>query len=127
VSLWLLRTSLGDVYGEIGTVAHVDARWLVAIVAAEALTFGATWQLNRIALRTDRWFDVAVAQLAGNATANVVPAGGPVGAAVQLRVLNEAGFDVTKAATSLGALSILGAAALLSLPLIALPFSLRGE
>ena len=126
-SLWLLRSTLGDVYGEIGAVAHVDARWLVAIVAAEAVTFGATWQLNRIALRTDRWFDVAVAQLAGNAAANIVPAGGPVGAAVQLRVLSEAGFDLTKAATSLGALSIRGAVGLLSLPVIALPFSLGGE
>ena len=112
VSLWFLRSSLGDVYGELGSVAHVDARWLIAIVAAEVVTFVATWQLNRIALRTKRWYDVAVAQLAGNAVNNIVPAGGPVGAAVQLRVLSEAGFELTKAATSLGALSILGAAGL---------------
>jgi uncharacterized protein (TIRG00374 family) len=127
VSLWFLRSSLAEVYGEIDEVVRVDVRWLVAIVAAEMATFVATWELNRLALRTDRWFDVAVAQLAGNAANNVVPAGGPVGAAVQLRVLKEAGFDTTAAATSLGALSILGAAGLLSLPLLALPFTLASH
>jgi uncharacterized protein (TIRG00374 family) len=127
VSLWLLRSSLADVYSQIDDMRFVDPRWLIAIVAAEAVAFAATWELNRLALRTDRRFDVAVAQLAGNAASNVVPAGGPVGAAVQLRVLTEAGFDLTAAATSLGALSILGAAGLLTLPLVALPFALAGE
>jgi uncharacterized protein (TIRG00374 family) len=127
VSLWLLRSTLADVYGEIGSVRHIDARWLVAIVAAEAVTFVATWELNRIALRTDRWYDVGVAQLAGNAANNIVPGSGPVGAAVQLRVLSEAGFELTTAATSLGALSILGAVGLLCLPALALPFALAGE
>jgi uncharacterized protein (TIRG00374 family) len=123
-SLWLLRSSLGDVYSEIAELGSVDSRWLAAIVAAEAVTFVAAWELNRLALRTDRWFDVAVAQLAGNAANNVVPGGGPVGAAVQLRVLSEAGFDLTTAATSLAALSIVGAVGLLCLPVIALPFAL---
>ncbi|MEY2589871.1 MAG: putative heme transporter [Acidimicrobiaceae bacterium] len=127
VSLWFLRSSLSEVYSEIGEIRSVDVRWLIVIVMAEAVTFVATWELNRLALRTDRWFDVAVAQLAGNAANNVVPAGGPVGAAVQLRVLTEAGFDLTSAATSLGALSILGAAGLLCLPVIALPLTIAGE
>ena len=121
--LVLLHSALTDVYSELGEVAHLDWRWLVAIVIAESATFVATWQLNRLALRTKRWFDVAVAQLVGNAATNVVPAGGPAGAAVQLRMLRAAGFDLTTAATSLGALSILGAAGLLSLPAVALPFA----
>jgi uncharacterized protein (TIRG00374 family) len=127
VSLWLLRSVLVDVYGELGEVARIDVRWWIVIVLAEAATFVATWELNRLALRTDRWFDVAVAQLAGNAANNIVPAGGPMGAAVQLRVLSEAGFGMTAAATSLGALSILGAAGLLALPAIALPFALADQ
>jgi hypothetical protein len=127
VSLWFLRSSLADVYSEVGDVRFVDHRWLIAILGAEAVTFVATWELNRLALRTERWFDVAVAQLAGNAANNLLPAGGPVGAAVQLRVLSEAGFDLTAAATSLGALSILGAAGLLSLPVVALLFTLTGS
>ena len=67
---------------------------------------------------------MAVAQLTGTPRTNLVPAGGAAGAAVQLRVLTEAGFDLTRAATSLGALSILGAAGLLALPVIALPLAL---
>ncbi|MEO7556483.1 MAG: lysylphosphatidylglycerol synthase domain-containing protein, partial [Acidimicrobiales bacterium] len=124
VSLWLLRSSVIEVYGEIDEVGAVDRRWLVAILGCEVLAFTAAWELNRLALRTDRWFDVAVAQLSGNAATNVIPAGAPVGAAVQLRILSEAGFDLTSAATSLGALSLVGAAGLLAVPAIALPFAL---
>ena len=124
VSLWFLRGSLAAVYGDLGDIAGIDPRWLVAVVGCEAAAFVASWDLNRVALRTDGWFDVAVAQLTGNAATNVVPAGGAAGAAVQLRVLTEAGFDLTRAATSLGALSILGAAGLLALPVIALPLAL---
>src|SRR5207253_2442370 len=103
ISLWLLRSSLAAVYGDLGNVVAVDARWLAAILACEAASFVAAWELNRLALRTDGWFDVAVAQLAGNAASNMVPAGGAVGAAVQLRVLSSAGYEMTRAATSLGA------------------------
>ena len=76
VSLWLLRSSLGAVYGDLGGLTGVDVRWLAAIVGCEAVAFVASWELARLALRTDGWFDVAVAQLAGNAASNVVPAGG---------------------------------------------------
>ncbi len=123
VSLWLLRSSLLAVYGDLADVAGVDARWLIAIAACEVAAFVASWELNRLALRTDRWFDVAVAQLSGNAASNVAPAGGAVGAAVQLRVLSEAGYDMTRAATSLGALTVLGAAGLVAVPLLALPLA----
>ena len=121
LSLWLLRSSLGAVYGDLASIAGVDARWLVAILACESIAFVASWQLNRVALRTDGWFDVAVAQLTGNAVSNVVPAGSAAGAAMQLRVLSLAGFEMTRAATSLGALTILGLAGLLAIPALALP------
>jgi uncharacterized protein (TIRG00374 family) len=123
VALWLLRSTLGAVYGDLGDLGAVDWRWLVLIVGCEGGAFFVSWELNRLTLRTDRWFDVAVAQLSGNAASNVVPAGGPAGAAVQLRVLSEAGFDLTRAATSLGALSLLGVAGLLALPAVAAPFA----
>jgi uncharacterized protein (TIRG00374 family) len=123
VALWLLRSTLGAVYGDLDELGAVDWRWFVLIVGCEAGTFFVSWELNRLTLRTDRWFDVAVAQLSGNAASNVVPAGGPAGAAVQLRVLSEAGFDLTRAATSLGALSLLGVAGLLALPAVATPFA----
>lgn len=124
VSLWLLRSSLVAVYGDLGDMATVDPRWLLAIVGCEVVAFVWSWDLNRLALRTDRWFDVAVAQLSGNAATNLVPAGGAAGAAVQLRVLSEAGFDLTRAAASLGALSVLGAVGFLMLPVLALPFAI---
>jgi uncharacterized protein (TIRG00374 family) len=121
VSLWLLRSSLGAVYGDLADIVSVDPRWLIAILACESIAFVASWQLNRLALRTDGWFDVAVAQLTGNAVSNVIPAGSAAGAAMQLRVLSQAGFEMTRAATSLGALTILGVAGLLAIPALALP------
>ena len=126
VSLWLLRSPLEEVYAEIDKVTTVDWRWIVAIVVCEATAFVASWQLHRLALRTSRW-EVAVAQLAGNAASNVVPGGGPVGAAVQLKVLSEAGFDLTASATALGASSLLGALGLLALPVIALPLAVNAR
>jgi uncharacterized protein (TIRG00374 family) len=123
-SVWLLRSSVAAVYGDLGDIAGIDPLWLVAVVACEVAAFVASWDLNRVALRTDGWSDVAAAQLTGNAATNLVPAGGAAGVAVQLRVLTEAGFDLMRAATSLGALSILGAAGLLALPLLTLPVAL---
>jgi uncharacterized membrane protein YbhN (UPF0104 family) len=76
VLLWLLRPVLTAVYGDLGDIPSIDARWVLAIIGCEATSFAASWELNRLALRTDGWFDVAVAQLSGNAASNVVPAGG---------------------------------------------------
>ena len=90
LALWFLRSSLLAVYGHLAEVTGIDGRWLAAVLGCETLAFIASWELVRLALRTDRWFDVAVARLMGNAASNVVPAGGPVGAAVQLRLLSEA-------------------------------------
>ena len=123
LALWFLRSSLLAVYGHLGDVTAIDGRWLAAVLGCETVAF-VVMELARLALRTDRWFDVAVAQLTGNAASNVVPAGGPVGAAVQLRVMSEAGFELTRAATSMGALAVLGAVGLLALPVVALPLAM---
>jgi uncharacterized protein (TIRG00374 family) len=69
------------------------------------------WALFRLVLRTRNRFDVATSQLAANATSHVAPAGSAVGAGIQLRMLTVAGFPVTRAATSLAAVAVLGTVA----------------
>src|SRR4051812_19116233 len=124
VALVALAPTMAEVYGELGTAAGLPALWLLAIVGFEAMGFVAGWALTRIALRADGWFDVAAAQLSGNAASQVVPAGGPVGAVVQLRMLKRAGFDLTAATTCVGVLSVLNGAGVLALAAIVLPLGL---
>ena len=47
MSLWLLRSSLSAVYGDLGGLTGVDVRWLAAIVGCEAVAFVASWELAR--------------------------------------------------------------------------------
>jgi uncharacterized protein (TIRG00374 family) len=124
VALAALAPTMSEVYGELGSASHLPVLWLLAIVGFVAMGFVSGWALTRIALRSDGWFDIAAAQLAGNAASQVVPAGGPVGAVVQLRMLRRAGFDLTAATTCVGVLSVLNGAGLLALAAIVLPLGL---
>jgi uncharacterized protein (TIRG00374 family) len=124
VALVVLAPTMIEVYGELGAASDLPAIWLLAIVGFVTMGFASGWALTRIALRADGWFDIAAAQLASNAASQVVPAGGPVGAVVQLRMLRRAGFDLTAATTCVGVLSVLNGAGLLVLTAIVLPLGL---
>ncbi len=63
------------------------------MAALQAATLACMWSLQRTALHTKRWRPVIASQLAGGALSKVAPAGGAVGAALQYRMLVEAGFD----------------------------------
>jgi len=103
-----------------------DANSAMVAVAfvCEAATFVSAWTLQRLVLRTDRWTDVAVPQLVGNAASNVLPAGSAVGSLLQVRLLARHGFDVTRAVVSLAFAGMLTLLAGLTLfPILALlPF-----
>ena len=55
--------------------------------AAEIASFACAWALQRLALRTGKWFAIATAQIAGNAFSRIVPGGAAAGAAIQYRLL----------------------------------------
>jgi uncharacterized protein (TIRG00374 family) len=73
------------------------------------------------------WFPVAASQLAGAAFSKVVPGGSAAAAALQARMLSQAGLSPAAIGTGLtaGALLLLGALA--GLPLLALPALLFGR
>jgi len=121
VSLWWLAPTLGAVYGDLDRLWELDARWLVLAAVFEIASFVWCWDLLRVVLRVDRWRDVASSQLAGNAVSQIVPGGGPAGAAVQLRMLTQQGCDVPTAVAGLTVSGVLSTAGLLALPLIAIP------
>jgi uncharacterized membrane protein YbhN (UPF0104 family) len=128
VGLVLVAPVLVEVYGSVGDITDLGAGWLIAMVLATAGQLVAYWELHRIVLRTDRWFDVAVPHLVGNAASHVVPGGGPVGAGIQARMMTTAGFGVARTMTGLGAITIIGAVAnFVVLPLFVLAAAAAGS
>jgi uncharacterized protein (TIRG00374 family) len=101
--------------------------WLLVAFTCEAASFFCAMALLRLVLRTKNWFAVVTAGLAGNAVTNTLPGGDAVGASVQYRMLASTGIDTVQAAGGLAVSSIIGVAALFSLPIFALPVIFGGE
>ena len=79
------------------------------------------WALQRMALHRAAWPDVIESQLAGNALGKIAPAGGAIGAALQYRMLVEAGLERGRTVAGITAVNLLTFAVVLALPVLALP------
>jgi uncharacterized protein (TIRG00374 family) len=126
VTLYVVAPRLVEVFASFPRLADVDVVWLLVSLAAQAAHFACTFALQRIALRTRRWFPVVTAQLAGNAISLIMPGGAAVGAALQFRMLAALGTDASEAVVGLTAFSLLGVVGLLALPVFALPVVVFG-
>ena len=127
VALYVLWPSLLTVFETWPELLDLNPVWFLAMLVLEALSFGCIWGLQRIALRTSRWFGVATAQLASNAFSRVVPGGAAAGGALQWRMLTDSGADGAQVATGLTAASLISAGTLFMLPLLTLPAALLGQ
>jgi uncharacterized protein (TIRG00374 family) len=85
------------------------------------------WTVWRVVLGGVGWRTVASTQLSSNAVSLVVPGGAAAGAAAQLTLLDRAGIDRGRVASSLAASSFLLTGSVLLLPLVALPLALFSE
>jgi hypothetical protein len=85
------------------------------------------WALQRVALHTSGWYAVAMSQLASNAISKVAPGGGAVGAALQYKMLTQAGLMRASVVGGLTACSLLTLAIVLALPVLAVPALVRGD
>jgi uncharacterized protein (TIRG00374 family) len=126
VSLYLVAPSLIEVAGSWRGLERVDAPWFAAMAALQALTLACLWALQRTALRDPPWRPIITSQLAGNALAKIAPGGGALGAALQYRMLVEAGVDRARAVSGLTAVNLLTFAVVLALPVLAIPAFIRG-
>jgi uncharacterized protein (TIRG00374 family) len=126
VALYIVAPSLIATFGSLPQLEGVFPAWFVLIGVLELLAFVCIWELIRVALDTDRWFDVATSQLAGNALSRALPGGAATGGALQIRMLSRAGFDTATTTTALTAVGLLSTATLFVLPVIALPAVLFG-
>jgi uncharacterized protein (TIRG00374 family) len=126
VALYILFPSLLTVFRHWPQLLTLNPLWYVVMLGAEAASFVCAWGLQRLAMRTDRWFGVATAQLAGNAFSRIVPAGAAAGAAVQYKMLSDVGISGAQVASGLAASSLISTGTLFALPALSLPAALAG-
>src|SRR6478752_7215016 len=108
-------------FGSLPQLKAVVPPRFVPIFVLEAAAVFCIWALMGIALHTDQWFDVACAQLTGNALSRALPGGAATGGATMYQMLNRSGFDGPTASTALTAVGLLSTLTLFTLPLLALP------
>jgi hypothetical protein len=118
--------SVLEVLGSWEDVEKLSPGWLAATVVAQAAAMASLWALQRLALHTKRWTPVITSQLAGSALARIAPGGGAIGAALQYRMLVEAGLRGPSVISGLTASNLLTFAVVMAMPVLAVPALLRG-
>jgi uncharacterized protein (TIRG00374 family) len=127
VSLYLVAPTLLDTLGSWRSLHQIGVYWFPAMAALQGAALVSLWELQRLALRMRAWRPVIASQLAGNALAKVAPGGGAMGAALQYRMLVQAGVRQAQAVSALTAVNLLTFAVVLALPVFAIPSFIRGS
>src|ERR671915_1622453 len=126
VSLYLLAPALLEVFGAFDRLDEFNPLWWVAMVLLQVGSYACIWEVQRIAVRSERHLPVIISQLASNAFGRVVPGGVAAAGAMQYAMLTRAGVPAGRAAAGMTASSVLVFGILLALPLLALPAVLFG-
>jgi uncharacterized membrane protein YbhN (UPF0104 family) len=112
--------------GSADNLRHISPAWLAAMLVLQVATSACLCALQRETLRVRAWSPVVRAQLSSNAIAKVAPGGGAVGAALQYRMLVQSGLDGGRVVGGLTAANLLILAAVLAMPVLAVPAIIRG-
>jgi uncharacterized protein (TIRG00374 family) len=126
ISLYLVFPSLLDTLGSWRDLTKFGWGWLAAMAGLQIATLACLWALQRLAMRAHGWYAIVTSQLAGNALSKIAPGGGAVGAALQYKMLVQAGLRQATVVAGLTAVSLLTFAAVLALPVFAVPAIIRG-
>jgi uncharacterized protein (TIRG00374 family) len=116
-----------DVLGGWRDLDRLTPGWWIAVILTQVAGWGCLWALQRLALHRPDWFGVVTSQLASGALGRVVPGGAAAAAALQYRMLGQAGLQRATVATGLTAGSLLLLGALAALPLLAVPALVAGR
>jgi len=127
VALYGVAPAVIDVLGGYKDLDRVSPAWWIAVIVTQVAGWVALWDVQRLALHTKNWFAIATSQLASGSLGRVVPGGAAATAALQYRMLWQAGLSRPAVATGLAAGSILLLGALASLPLLAVPALIAGR
>ncbi len=127
ITLYILWPSLMTVFRSWPELLTINPVWYPVMLVLEGASFVCIWGLQRVSLRTRRWFAVGTAQMAGNAVSRVVPGGAAAGAAVQYKMLADVGIPGAQIGTGLTAASLISTGTLFALPLLSVPAALLGR
>ena len=116
-----------EVLGAYRRLGNLDPMLSIAVLATSAAGIWCMCALQRMALNGAGWFSVITSQLAGTAFSKVVPGGSAAAAALQARMLVQAGVAPAEVGIGLTAGPLLLLGALAGLPLLALPAVLLGR
>jgi uncharacterized protein (TIRG00374 family) len=126
VALYLVAPSVIDVFGSWQDLEQIQPLWFAAMALLQSGSLACMWALQRLALGRSDWYAVITSQLAGNALAKVAPGGGALGAALQFRMLVQAGAGPSRTVAGLTAANLLTFGVVLALPVLAVPAIIRG-
>jgi uncharacterized protein (TIRG00374 family) len=127
VSLYLVFPSVVKTFGSWRQITEFSLFALAGMAALQAASLVCLWALQRVALRARHWRPVISSQLAGNALSKIAPGGGAMGAALQYKLLVQAGLPAGSTVGALTAVNLLVFAVVLALPVLAIPALLRGS
>jgi uncharacterized protein (TIRG00374 family) len=127
VSLYLVFPSVVEVFGSWRQITRFSLLALGAMALLQTASVACLWALQHVALRARRWRPVITSQLAGNALSKIAPGGGALGAALQYKMLVQAGLPAGSTVGALTAVNLLVFAVVLALPVLAIPSLLRGS
>jgi uncharacterized protein (TIRG00374 family) len=127
ISLYLVFPSIVEVFGSWRQITRLSIPWLALMAGLQLASFACLWALQHVALRARRWRPVITSQLAGNALSKIAPGGGALGAALQYRMLVQAGLPTGSTVAALTAANLLVFAVVLALPVLAIPALFRGS
>ncbi len=127
IMLYVLWPSLISVFRSWPELLRLNPAWYPVMLGLEAASFVCAWGLQRLALRTDRWFAVATSQLGGNAVSRLVPGGAAAGGAMQFKMLSDAGIDAARVGAGLTVASLVSTGVLFALPIISVPAAIAGR
>jgi len=125
--LYGVAPAVVDVLGGWHDLDRVSPAWWIAVILTQIAGWGCLWALQRLSLQRPPWFPVASSQLASGALGRVIPGGAAAAAALQYRMLAQAGLARTTVATGLTAGSLLLLLALSALPVLAIPALIAGR
>lgn len=126
VAIWIVAPSAIASVGRFPQLSRISLGWFLVVALFETLALVSIWELTRLALKTRRWFDIACAQLAGNALSRALPGGAATGGTLEYQMLTSAGFDGPNTTTALTATGLLTTSMLFALPILAAPSLLTG-
>jgi uncharacterized protein (TIRG00374 family) len=126
VSLYLLAPKVISVLASWPQLKTLKPGWLALAVLFEAMSYLSLWSMQRVALDATSWFAIGTAQLASGAVGSVVPGGAATAGAVAYRMLTKAGIPGADLASGLAAATVATTAAILAMPVLALPAIVGG-